>query len=287
MPFIHDKNSGIPGNKSGKRRCGLPMALFAAGTMALVSFGFVAADAQDKPAPAAEAAKVPVSPERRSEIEQVIKDYLMANPEILLQAQQALEAKMEKDQTEKTKAALKDHATDIFKDPESAIGGNPDGDVTIVEFFDYNCGYCRRSYDDIAKVIKADPKVKFVFKELPIINQEASPGAAKVALAARKQGKYMEVHQALMKGQGIASEATALKKAEALGLDMAKLKADMGSPEIKAELDKVMDLAKKLNVGGTPFFLVGDHVVAGGYENLAELLTGHVADVRKSGCSYC
>lgn len=271
------------------RRCGLPMALLAAGTMALISAAFVTADAQETPPqiPAADGQKVNVSPERRSEIEQVIKDYLMANPEILLQAQQALEAKMEKEQTEKTKSALKDNAKDIFKDPESAVGGNPDGDVTIVEFFDYNCGYCRRSYDDIAKVIKDDPKVKFVFKELPIINQEASPGAAKVALAARKQGKYMEVHAALMKGQGIASEATALKKAEALGLDIAKLKADMESPEVKGELEKTMELAKKLGVGGTPFFLVGDHVVAGGYDNLDQLLAGHIADVRKSGCSYC
>ena len=283
MPSMNDKTFE-------KRRCGLPMALFGAGTMALVSLGFVTADAQDKPAAAtaaADAKKIDVSPERRAEIEQVIKDYLMANPEILLHAQQALEAKMEKDQTEKTKTALKDNATDIFKDPNSAVGGNPNGDVTIVEFFDYNCGYCRRSYDDVAKVIKDDPKVKFVFKELPIINQDASPGAAKVALAARNQGKYMELHQAMMKGQGIASEATALKKAEALGLDMAKLKADKESPEIKAELDKVMDLAKKLGVGGTPFFLVGDHVVAGGYENLSEMLAGHVADVRKTGCSYC
>ncbi len=271
-------------SKSSLRRCGRPMAMFAAGTMALLSLGFAAADAQEKPA---EAPKVDVSAERRAEIEQVIKDYLLANPEILMQAQQALEAKMEKEQAEKTKSALKDNANDLFKNPNAAIGGNPNGDVTIVEFFDYNCGYCRRSYDDIAKVIKDDPKVKFVFKELPIINQEASPGAAKVALAARKQGKYLDVHQALMKGQGIASEATALAKAEALGLDMKKLKEDKESPEIKAELDKVMDLAKKLGVGGTPFFLVGDHVVAGGYENLSELLAGHVADVRKSGCSYC
>jgi protein-disulfide isomerase len=267
-------------NKRSVRRCGLPVAAFAVGAMALIALGFAAADAQDT-------AKVEVSPERRTEIEQVIKDYLLANPEILMQAQQAYEAKVEKEQTEKTKAALKDNAEAIFKDPNSAVGGNPDGDVTIVEFFDYNCGYCRRSYDDIADVIKKDPKVRFVFKELPIINQEASPGAAKVALAARKQGKYMEMHAALMKGQGIASEATALKKAEALGLDVAKLKADMASPEIQAELDKVMDLAKKLGVGGTPFFLVGDHVVAGGYENLTELLAGHVADVRKAGCSYC
>lgn len=271
--------------KFATRRCGLTMAIFAAGTMTLVALGFVAADAQETPASAT--AKVDVSPEKRAEIEQVIKDYLMANPEILMQAQQALEAKMEKEQTEKTKSALKDNATDIFKDPNSAVGGNPDGDVTIVEFFDYNCGYCRRSYDDIASVIKKDPKVRFVFKELPIINQDASPGAAKVALAARNQGKYMELHQALMKGQGIASEKTALAKAESLGLDMTKLKADMASPEIKAELDKVLELAKKLNVGGTPFFLVGDHVVAGGYENLGELLAGHVADVRKAGCSYC
>jgi protein-disulfide isomerase len=260
-------------------RCGWPVAMLAASTMMLVAFGLVTADAQTPPAP--------MTPEQRGEIEKVVKDYLMANPEILVQVQQALESKMEKEQAEKVKVALKENASEIFKFKDAAVGGNPDGDVTIVEFFDYNCGYCRRSFDDIAKVLKADPKIKFVFKELPIINQDASPGAAKVALAARLQGKYMEVHQALMKSQGTVSEATALQKAQALGLDMDKLKKDKDSPEIKAELDRVMDLAKKLNVGGTPFFLVGDHVVAGGYENLSELLAGHVADVRKNGCSYC
>lgn len=268
------------------RRCGLPMALFAAGTMTLLAFGFAAADAQDANA-AAENAQAKMSDAQRSEIEKIVKEYLIANPEVLLDAQRALEEKMEKAQADKTKAALKENADDILRSSTAPVAGNPKGDVTVVEFFDYNCGYCRRSFDEIASVIKKDDNVRFVFKELPIIDPNASPGAAKVALAADKQGKYLDVHQALMEGQGSASEATALAKAKSLGLDMDKLKADMKSPEIQKELDRVLELAKKLNVGGTPFFLVGDHIVAGGYDNLGELLLKHVKDVRKSGCSYC
>lgn len=268
------------------RRCGLPMALFAAGTMTLLTLGFVTADAQDAK-PAAEATQVKMDAAQRAEIEQIIKEYLLANPEVLLDAQKALEEKMEQLQAAKTKSALKENADDILNSSTAPVAGNPKGDVTIVEFFDYNCGYCRRSFDEIASVIKKDENVRFVFKELPIIDPTASPGAAKVALAADKQGKYLEIHRALMEGQGSASEQSALAKAKSLGLDMDKLKADMESPDIQKELDRVLELAKKLNVGGTPFFLVGDHIVAGGYDNLSELLLKHVKDVRKSGCSYC
>lgn len=282
----------INDHQTAARRCGLPTFLLAAGTMALVALGFAVADAQeppakpDAPAAASSSSGPEVPADRKAEIEKVVREYLLANPEILSEVQQAYEAKKEKEQVEHVKTVVKENAGDIFKNPAAAVGGNPKGDVTIVEFFDYNCGVCRRGFGDIAKVMEQDPNVRFVFKELPIVNPE-SPKVAKVALAARMQGKYMELHRAIMNSEGQATEASALRKAKELGLDMDKLNKDKESPEIKAELDKVMDLATKLNINGTPFFMVGDQVIPGVYDNLSGILAGHVADVRKNGCSYC
>ena len=156
----------------------------------------------------------------------------------------------------------------------------------MVEFFDYNCGYCKRGLGGVVKLIESDPKVRVVFKELPILSK-GSEEAARVALAARKQGKYWEVHRALLSARGQANEASALKLAEELGLDMEQLKADMESAEVKAEIAQSEDLAKKMGVNGTPHFLVGDRSVPGAPENLYEQLSTHVNELRKQGCSYC
>jgi len=156
----------------------------------------------------------------------------------------------------------------------------------VVEFFDYNCGYCKRGFSDVAKLIDQDKNVRVVFKEFPILRDE-SEQASKVALAARMQGKYWEVHRDLISTKGLVNEAVALKVAEAHGLDMVKLKADMASPEVKAEIDRVKDLAQKLAINGTPHFLVGDRAIGGAPENLYDVLEGHVTELRKAGCTYC
>ena len=237
-------------------------------------------------APAAGATAL-FSPEQKAAIEQIVKEYFLQNPEAFLEIQNALEAKMEKIQAEKTKQALKENANEIFKRTNAPIAGNPNGDVTVVEFFDYNCGYCKKAFGDIAKLVDKDPKVKVVLKELPILSK-GSEEAARIALAARMQGKYWEVHRTLITIRGEINEQTAMRAVEKVaGLDLAKLKKDMDSPEVKSEISLVRDLATKMGIQGTPHFLVGDRVIPGAPGNLLEQIQNHVTDLRKTGCSVC
>ncbi len=226
------------------------------------------------------------SSEDRAAIESIIKDYLVKNPEILIEVQSSLEAKIVQQEAERTKSLVAEHAKEIYRAPNAPVAGNPNGDITVVEFFDYNCGYCKRGFSDIAKLIETDKNVRVVFKEFPILRDE-SEQAARVALAARMQGKYWEVHRDLISTKGLVNEAVGLKVAEKHGLDIAKLKADMASAEVTAEIDRVKALAQTLAINGTPHFLVGDRAVGGAPENLAEVLEGHVTELRKSGCAYC
>ena len=227
------------------------------------------------------------SAEQKSAIEGIVKDYLLANPELFLDIQQRLEAKLEAQQAERLKATLEEVAGTLFRDPDAPVAGNPKGDVTVVEFFVYNCGYCKRGLGDLIKLVQSDSNVRVVFRELPILSK-GSDEAARAALAARKQGKYWEFHRAMLEQKGQANEAAALKIAEKLGLDVARLKADMASDEIKAEIAKVRDLAQRLGINGTPHFLVGDRSIPGAPENLFEQLSEDVAEIRKSGgCKIC
>jgi len=243
-----------------------------------------------EPAAAPEAPKPSVattfSPDQKKEIEQIIKTYLVANPEIFVDIQNALEEKMEKEQAQKLKVAIAENASEIYRAKEASIAGNPDGEITVVEFFDYNCGYCKHGLRDVMKLVETDPKVRVVFKELPILSK-GSEEASHVALAAQKQGKYWELHKAMLTAKGQMNEAAALQLAEKLGLDMDKLKKDMASPEVKVEIEKAAALAKKLGVNGTPHFLIGDRAVAGAPDDLYDQLERNVTDLRKQGCSYC
>lgn len=226
------------------------------------------------------------SPDQKRAIEGIVKDYLIQNPEVFLEVQTALEKKMADQEVERTKSMVAEHAKEIYRAPNAPVAGNPDGDITVVEFFDYNCGYCKRGFGEVAKLVEQDKNVRVVFKEFPILT-EGSEQAARVALASRIQGKYWDVHRDLIQTKGAINEAVALKVAEKHGLDMVKLKADMASPEVKAELDRVKDLASKLGINGTPHFLVGDKAIGGAPDNLYDVLEGHVADLRKTGCNYC
>lgn len=227
------------------------------------------------------------SAEQRQQIEAIIKDYLLKNPEVMVEVQTALEAKMEKIQSERLQVALKENAADIFRSSTAPVAGNPKGDVTVVEFFDYNCGYCKKALPDLAKLADKDKNVKIVLKEFPIL-AKGSEEASRVALAAKMQGKYWEFHRAMLEVQGQANEASALRVAEKLGLNMAKLKTDMNSADVKKEIDSTRALAQKMGIQGTPHFLVGDKVIPGAPEGLSELLVAAVEDIRKNGgCKVC
>ena len=238
------------------------------------------------PAASSSPAASAFTPEQRKELGALIKEILVNNPEILLEAQNALEAKMDKIQSERMAVAIKEHAGELFRPTGSPIVGNANGDVPVIEFFDYNCGYCKKAFLDIAKLVDKDKKVRVIMKEFPILSK-GSEEAAKVALAAKMQGKYWEFHRALLQSQGQANEATSLKVAEKLGLDMARIKKDMASPEVQKEIDATRELATKMGIQGTPHFIVGDRIVPGAPENLAELLGKHVEEVRKDGCKVC
>jgi protein-disulfide isomerase len=227
-----------------------------------------------------------LSPGQRKEVEAIIKDFLINNPEVMMEVQNALEAKMDKIQAERTAAAIKSNATEIFRPTSSPVVGNAKGDVTVIEFFDYNCGYCKRAFTEVARLIERDKQVKLILKEFPILSK-GSEETAKVALAAKAQGKYWEFHRGMLEAQGQANEAAALRVAEKAGLDMSKLKKDMASPEVKKEIDETRALAAKLGIQGTPHFLVGDRIIPGAPENLLEQLGKLVAEVRKEGCKVC
>jgi protein-disulfide isomerase len=224
-------------------------------------------------------------PQKRG-IEQIVKDYLLQHPEVMVEVQTALEQKAAREEAARTKALISENAKDIYRHPDAPVAGNPKGDITVVEFFDYNCGYCKRGFHNIRELIEKDQNVRVVFKELPILSKD-SEEAARVALAARAQGKYWELHQALIESKGRVTEAFALETAGKLGLDVEKLKVDKDSEAVKGELARVEALARKMNISGTPHFLIGSEAIGGAPEDLLDQLTAKIATLRQSGCAYC
>ena len=212
---------------------------------------------------------------QRTEIEKIVREYLISHPEVLQEAISALEKKQAAEEAEKHEAAVKDNAQEIFNSPRQVTVGNPQGDVTFVEFFDYNCGYCKRAMSDMFDLLKNDPKLKVVLKEFPVLGP-GSVEAARVAVAVRMQDKtgkkYLDFHQKLLGGRGQADKARALAAAKEAGFDMAKLEKDMASDEVKQSLEESLKLAEKLGLNGTPSYVIGKQVVIGavGVDNLKE-----------------
>jgi protein-disulfide isomerase len=203
---------------------------------------------------------------QRSEIGTIVHDYLMAHPEVLQEAMAELEKRQNEAQAEKGKAAVKQYSQALFMSPRQVTLGNHDGDVTFVEFFDYNCTYCKHAMNDMLTLLKDDPKLKVVLKEFPVLGP-GSVEAAQVAVAVRMQDKtgkkYLEFHQKLLGGRGQADRAHALAVAKEIGLDMTQLQKDMQSPEVQATLDENFKLADALGLNGTPSYVIGGQVVVG------------------------
>jgi protein-disulfide isomerase len=243
------------------------------------------APATPQPAAPPAAATGSFSGLQKKEIENIIREYLINNPEVLVDAQNALEAKLDKVQSERMAVAMKDNAGELYRSAASPIV-NAKGDVPVIEFFDYNCGYCKKAFPEVKALVETDKKVRLILKEFPIL-AKGSEEASRVALAAKMQGKYWEFHRAMLENQGQANEASALRVAERLGLDMARLRKDMTAPEVKKEIDATHQLANKMGIQGTPHFIVGDKIIPGAPENLLELLNKHAAEVRKEGCKVC
>jgi protein-disulfide isomerase len=198
----------------------------------------------------------------KDEFARRVRAYLLEHPEVLVEAISRLKSQQGVQEATEVQTALKSRADEVFRDPDSPVGGNPNGDVTLVEFFDYNCPYCRQVAPLLLEAVAADPRLRVVFKEFPILGPN-SVFAAKAALAVHKQGKYLAFHDGLMKSRGVLDERKVLEAAAAAGLDVDRLKTDMEAPTIQALLDRNLDLGRALRLNGTPGFVVGDGVFAG------------------------
>jgi protein-disulfide isomerase len=207
-----------------------------------------------------------ISSTQRSEIERIIRDYLVKHPEVLQEAIAELEKKQAAADAEKQQSAIKDNAATLFNSPRQVTIGNPSGDVTFVEFFDYNCGYCKRAMADMFDLMKHDPKLRVVLKEFPVLGPN-SVDAARVAVAVSMQDrtgkKYVEFHRKLLGNRGQADKARALVVAKEVGLDMARIERDIAGDEVRATLEESFKLAEKLGLNGTPSYVIGNNIVIG------------------------
>jgi protein-disulfide isomerase len=203
---------------------------------------------------------------QRSAIEKIVHEYLVSHPEVLQEAIAELEKRQAAATAEKAKAAVQDHAQALFNSPDQVVLGNPKGDVTFVEFFDYNCGYCKHALPDMLTLLKTDPNLKIVLKEFPVLGP-GSVEAARVAVAVRMQDKtgkkYLEFHRKLLGGRGHADGARALAVAREIGMDMQQIQKDMKSPEVEETLKEDFKLAEALGLNGTPSYVIGNDVVIG------------------------
>jgi protein-disulfide isomerase len=232
----------------------------------------------------ASASDTAASPDRTA-VEGIVRDYLLENPEILREMADRLKLKDEA-KADADRADVFENAQDEIYNSQYQIAlGNVKGDVTIVEFFDYNCGYCKHAVKDTEALLESDPNVRLVLKEFPVLSQD-SVDAARVAIAVSQQApqKYLEFHRKLL-GSDSASGERAIEVARELGFDIERLSADLTDPKVEASLIAVQKLAKRLGINGTPTYVIGNHVLPGavGYDALKEA----VANVRKCGKAMC
>ncbi|WP_419913495.1 DsbA family protein [Hoeflea sp.] len=222
----------------------------------------------------------------KEELGQFIREYLIANPEILFEVQAAYEAKQEEIQREQSKQVIADSRDAIFNSPHNVVLGNPEGDVTIVEFFDYNCGFCKRALKDMEEIIAEDPNVRFILKEFPILGDD-SIAAHRVSVAVRliAPEKYEEFHLELLGGRDRATEDSAIAVAKKLGIDETKLRAAMDDDAITESFRESYMIADGLGISGTPSYIVGDEAVFGAVG--IPTLKGKVANLRNCESATC
>ncbi len=247
--------------------------------MTLVAAAVISTAGMTAPSHALDAAQ-------KAEFEALIRSYILKNPEILVEAQKALEAKRDQAKKARTAKALSDEHDLIFSSKNQFEIGNPKGDIAVVEFFDYNCAFCKRAMGDMTRLLKGDKELKFVLKELPILS-EASARAHRISVALGRlyPEKYAEFHQKLLGGNGLKDDKRAIKLAKEMGLDVAKIVEASNDPSVTDAFREVNTLATKLGMNGTPSYVIGDEVIFGalGYN----VLKKKIENVRKCGSTTC
>jgi protein-disulfide isomerase len=202
-----------------------------------------------------------VAPDKAA-TERIVHDYILAHPEIIPEAMAGM-------QSRDVARTLKTNRIEVETAFPGTVAGNPNGDVTIVEFFDYACPYCRVAHNDLKRLIAADPKLRVVYRDFPVLS-EASGEAAMAALSAAKQGKYAALHDRLFETEGKVDRERTVALVRAVRLDERRVAADFANPAFKAELKKNVELGRALGLTGTPSFIIGDRILSGavGYEKL-------------------
>ena len=215
------------------------------------------ADAQQK-------GEAPLSKAQKNQIETIVKDYILKNPEIILEAIQTLRQREQAAARERAEGSIASAKLHLERDPTSPVAGNPKGDVVIVEFFDYRCEFCKRVFPSVQKLLKQDKNIRYVFKEFPILSPD-SVTAARAALVAWKyeKDKYMAFHTVLMKSHGALPVKRVLRMAKKIGLDIDRIKREMGSNEISGILKRNNELARQVGVRGTPGFIIAGRLIPG------------------------
>lgn len=238
-------------------------------------------------APPALAQGVPFNDQQKQAIGQIVREYLLKNPEVLQEAMAELEKRQNEAQRQSQAQAVKDSRDYLLNSPNAIIAGNVSGDVTLVEFFDYNCGYCKRALTDVQALAKADPKLRVVLKDFPVLGPD-SIEASQVALAVKNQlqgEKLFTYHVKLMETRGRVNGERAKAVAMEMGVDMTRLDKDMTAPEVRQALQTNVELGDKLGLTGTPAFIVGEEVISGAVG--MDPLKAVVANVRKCGKADC
>ena len=211
-----------------------------------------------------------------------VRAYLLQHPEVIMEAVEIFQQRQQQAAAEVAKGVIASRADEIFRDPMAPVGGNSEGDVTLVEFFDYNCPYCRQVAPTLVELRRADPRLRLVYKEFPILGP-GSEAAAKAALAAVRQGKYEALHDTLMQIEGKVAEAAVFQAAMTAGLNVEQLKRDMADPALDEAIARNRALAAELGINGTPGFVIADRVIPGLAEK--EALEGLIAEARSKGTS--
>ncbi len=232
-------------------------------------------------------AQQPFSAEQRAAIEALVKDVLLKNPEIIQEALVELEKRQQQAQIDAQKQILVTEKAAIFDAPHSSVAGNPQGDVTLVEFFDYNCGFCKRSLTDLQELLKADPKLRVILRDFPVLGAD-SVEASRVAIAVKNQikgDKYFAFHAALMGSRGRINGAKALEVAKEHGANVEQARRDMESPETRAAIEETVVLGDRLGLTGTPAFVLADEIIFGAVGS--EQIKARIDAVRKCGKTNC
>ncbi len=219
------------------------------------------------------------------QINPLIESYLLSDPKILQRMSVALETTIRQEEQAKSRSAIATMQNAIFNDPGQVVLGNPDGDVTLVEFFDYNCGYCRSALPDLATLLAEDPNLKVVLKEFPILSNESIDAARVAVLVGQSDADYWSFHETLFTARGQVNKDVALDAAAALGLSKVALEMDMGTEKVARTIQTSYEIAKALNITGTPTYIIGDEIIPGAI-GLDELRT-RIANMRACGETRC